>query len=97
MKQDIQKTIQECEVCAKWKPQVTKPPLVPIVAQHPLERVLIDFTEIGEDSLSYRYLLLMIDSFTKFVWGEAFPTKEALPVARFLLKTFLNEGKFRLS
>lgn len=39
-------------------------------------------------------LMLVIDSFTRYVWGDVFPTKESGPAARFrkkLLKIFLSE------
>lgn len=42
MKKDVQKYLQKCTVCQRWKAPVVKPPLTPILAQRVLERVLID-------------------------------------------------------
>lgn len=92
MKNEIMQYIENCTTCSKWKQPVTKTPLTPILAEKPRERLLIDFSEVEEDALGYKWLLLVIDSFTKYVWGDAFPTKESAPAARFLLKIFLSEG-----
>jgi hypothetical protein len=37
-------------------------------------------------------MLLVKDSFTKYLWGESFPSKESKPVAKFLANLYLNEG-----
>lgn len=84
--------INECAVCKKWKRNFTTVPLQPIVVSKPLERMMIDFTQLEPDSYGNSYLLLMIDSFTKFIWGNAFPSKDAEHVANFVMGIFLNEG-----
>lgn len=92
MTKDVSTYIKNCEICNKWKRSVIQPPIQPIIANDPLERLQIDFTEPGIDELGKRYLLLCIDSFSKFVWGQAFETKDAENVATFLLDLFLKEG-----
>ena len=37
-------------------------------------------------------MLLIIDAFTKFLWGKPFPTKQCAPVARYIHETFGSEG-----
>ena len=54
---------------------------------------MIDFTEIALDALTGdRWLLLVVDHFTGYVWGETFATKEAEPVASFVYKIYLEFG-----
>jgi len=36
-----------------------------------MERIEFDFTKVKD-----QYLLVVIDSFTKFVWTKLFPTKQ---------------------
>lgn len=44
------------------------------------------------DKWGYRYLLLMIDSFSKFLWGNSYKTKDSVNVSDFLIRTFLLVG-----
>lgn len=40
-----------------------------------------------------RWLFLVVDSFTKYVWGDSFPTKESKPVAQYLFNLYMVEGR----
>jgi hypothetical protein len=51
MKKDIEDYIKKCEICTKYKPTVTKPPLTPIVSKKPLERIIIDFADVKRTHL----------------------------------------------
>lgn len=54
--------------------------------------MLIDFHEMHLDEHDYRWVLLLIDSFSKFIWGKALKTKETIHVANFILETFYVIG-----
>jgi hypothetical protein len=49
--------------------------------------MLIDFHEMHIDKHDYGWVLLLIDSFTKFIWGKALKTKETIHVTNFILET----------
>ena len=54
----------------KKKKNRNKPPLKPIVSCRPRERIVIDYFSLNPDRWNYTYGLIMIDSFTKFVWSK---------------------------
>ena len=43
---------------------------------------------LHQDAEGYVWILLVIDHFTKYIWGEAFQTKDAGPIATWLWETF---------
>jgi transposase InsO family protein len=54
----------------------------------------MDFTQWSRD-LSVGdnlWLLVILDHFSKYVWGKAFPTKESTPVVAFLRELFAQVG-----
>lgn len=96
MNNDVRQYIKTCEHCQKCKTRkhIPKPPLRPIIAKEPLERIKIDFTEMDESDpdTGDRYVLTIVDCCTKFLWMRTFPGKHAAPVARALLEIFSSEG-----
>ena len=56
---------------------------------YPGEKLVMDFSDFGAENVEpyHRYILLVVDHFTKFVWGTSFPTKHAAPVADWLYRT----------
>lgn len=44
------------------------------------------------DANGDKYVLNMIDHFTKFVWSKAIPTKDAGPIAKYFLEVLQQEG-----
>ncbi len=96
MKNDVEYFIKTCEKCqiGKQRRHIPKPPLRPITASEPLERVEIDFTEMdyADPDTGDRYILTIVDSHSKFLWIKTFASKHAAPVARAMLEIFSNEG-----
>jgi hypothetical protein len=86
MKDDVSAYIRTCEVCqmSKKHRRVPKPPVKPIVANEPLERVEIDFTEYdyADPDTGHRYVLTVVCCCSKFLWVKTFATKHAAPVAQ---------------
>lgn len=82
--------VKTCEDCQRLKFQrnIPKPPLKPIVATRPLERIEIDFTTFTHpDPISGdKYMLTVIDCYSKYGWVQTFKTKHAAPVAKYLFE-----------
>ncbi len=97
MKNGISEYIRTCEQCQTIKASrnIPKPPLKPIITTRPLERIEIDFTEFDSPDpvTGDRYLLTVVDCFSKFGWTKTFKSKHAAPVAKFLFEDIhLREG-----
>ena len=59
------------------------------------ERIQIDLTQVHGESLSkrgYRWILTVIDCFSKYAWAFPLKTKESDNVCILLCELFLNEG-----
>ena len=72
-------------------------PAQAIFSSKPMERLVIDFTELPECAITRcRWILVIVDHFTSYVWTETFPTKETVPVAMKLLAIVTNHGPCEL-
>jgi len=96
MKNDVSYYVKTCEKCQQSKKRkcLPKPPLKPIVAHEPPERVEIDFTvyDYTDPDNGHIYILTVVDCCTKFMWAKTFISKHAAPVAQFLFDLFSSEG-----
>jgi hypothetical protein len=83
-----------CEACAVTKNTKAKGPLRPIVAKSKGQRLTMDHTgPYPEDwSTGDKYLLLVMDNFTKFAWGATFSTLDVEPCARWVYNLLLQVG-----
>lgn len=74
MHQEIYDYIQSCERCQRIKKHKHNgpPPLASMPIDGPFERWHIDFLKLGKTTKGYQYLLLVVDSFTR--WIEAPPS-----------------------
>lgn len=87
-KKIIKAFLSNCKICMKKKKSRNLPPLKPIQSSRKRERIVIDYFEMPVDITGNRYGLIMIDSFTKFVWSRPYPTKESLNVCEFIRSIF---------
>lgn len=72
---DIKKTVSNCNVCAKIKPNYYKPSNPPLVkATQPLERISIDFKGPIPSVTANKYILTVVDEYSRFPF--AFPCKD---------------------
>ncbi len=96
MKNSVAHYVRTCELCQKTKKRrnIPKPPLKPIIAREPLERVEIDFTvyDYADPDNGHIYILTIVDCCTKFLWAKTFVSKHAGPVAQYLFDLFASEG-----
>ena len=92
----IRKTVQDyidaCEHCQIKKHPQLAPPLTPIIPQHKRSRLVFDLTEKEIDNYDMKYILVVINSFTKMIWTFALPSKHTGPICKFLYETFKNLG-----
>ena len=83
---DIEEYIRTCETCQKSKRPIhnKRVPLTPIPTEELFSRWHMDILELPCTADNYRYVLLVVDSFSRY--PEAFPLKsqEATEVARVL-------------
>ena len=90
MKDVVQSVVSRCEICARVNSPVRKFPLqVRYRGKAPGELWEIDFTEMTPGKFGYRYLLVLIDTYSG--WVEAYPTKgeTASLVCKILLKEII--------
>ncbi|VDK65020.1 unnamed protein product, partial [Cylicostephanus goldi] len=68
------------------------PPLKPIVTSKPFEIVGMDILEMGPTTEGNRYILAVVDHFSKFAGAYAIPSKSASVVARVFFERWVAEG-----
>ena len=80
-----------CPICTSYAP-APKKPLQCIVTRYPLELVMYDLTSFGVLTKDgYRYIMVVIDHFTKFIWTKAFKRKTKGPIADWLRTMFNSD------
>ena len=88
---------RSCAFC-KTRPAMARklarrPPLRPIITKRPFEKIFYDITYLPQDPVNAdRYLLVLIDHYSKFCWVQAFATREAKPIGDFIDSVFRTEG-----
>ncbi|KAL5009348.1 hypothetical protein ScPMuIL_014929, partial [Solemya velum] len=88
MHQDIYDYIHSCDRCQRSKldQHNRPPPLTSMPIEGAFDRWHIDFLKLSKTTEGYQYVLLVVDSFTR--WVEAFPmkTQDSKSVARVLFE-----------
>jgi len=76
MARDVAAFVKQCARCNVKQPSKVKPPLTPIVASALHDRCIFDLTELPIDTKTgARYILVVINAFSKFVWTFALTEK----------------------
>uniref|UniRef100_A0A7E4URW0 RNA-directed DNA polymerase n=1 Tax=Panagrellus redivivus TaxID=6233 RepID=A0A7E4URW0_PANRE len=95
MKADCVLWARSCQLCFLFKShRREKPPLNPYEAYAPWETVGIDLMDMGISAGGSRYVLVMVDHFSKFVLAAPLQRKSAEEVAKALMRAFLAECQF---
>uniref|UniRef100_A0A914XW41 RNA-directed DNA polymerase n=1 Tax=Panagrolaimus superbus TaxID=310955 RepID=A0A914XW41_9BILA len=96
MGKDIANWTQVCMQCFAHRSHVRdRPPLNPITTTMPMEIVGMDIAEMPISAKGYRYILVIVDSFSKFAAAWPLYTKTAEEVARKFLENWcLREQRF---
>jgi hypothetical protein len=76
----VQSIIGRCCACQIQQTKNPPAPIFPFVMTKPNERWTMDFSQFKKNF----WLLLVIDSYTRRIWGEVFSTKEEKNVIHFL-------------
>ena len=93
IKKDVTNFLQQCVHCQKAKPTKQQPPIQPIKVSKPRERAQMDITYLPPDSVTgEKYLLVVIDMFTKFIWAKALEKRDAASVYTYLKDNFGDTG-----
>uniref|UniRef100_A0A8R1DLV5 RNA-directed DNA polymerase n=1 Tax=Caenorhabditis japonica TaxID=281687 RepID=A0A8R1DLV5_CAEJA len=95
MKAWITKWSRECQqcLCGNAKHILTSP-LTPIEASEPLEIVALDLLDLGRSANGNRYVLTIIDLFSKYAGVCAIPDKSAETVSKAFVESWmLKEGR----
>ncbi|PIO70142.1 integrase core domain protein [Teladorsagia circumcincta] len=90
MRQDITRWCKECHKCFltnKIKPNV--PPLKPSFSTRPFQ--VINVLEMGPTSSGNRYIVTIIDQFTRYIGAYAVPNKKAETIAGVLFSKWICE------
>ena len=70
--EEIKKVCAECPVCARWKPRFYSPNTTPLIkATQPMERLNIDFKGPLPSTSKNRYLLVVVDEYSRFPFAFA--------------------------
>ena len=95
MKASCHVKTRECIACQLRKAYQRKP-RVPIQeydpSTHPMCRIHIDLTELSESASGMKYILVMKDDLTKYVWLQALKTKNADAVGECLFRLLTDFG-----
>ena len=87
MRAHCEKWAQECPICAFCRePRKNLPPLSPIEVHEPWEMLCLDILDLGISSTGNKYVLSMVDHFTKYLVAVPLPNKTADGVARALVE-----------
>ena len=86
---DVKKLIKSCRICSELKPQFFKPGTGSLIkATQPFERLNIDFKGPLPSKNGNRYMLTVIDEFSRFPFAFPCPDLSARSVIRCLCSLF---------
>ncbi|EYC17492.1 hypothetical protein Y032_0030g2085 [Ancylostoma ceylanicum] len=93
MEKDIARWIKECGECFLTNPRkVATPPLRPVVTNKPFEIVAVDLLEMGLSANGMKYVLVVVDHFSKWLGAYALPDKTASSIATTLFQRWICEN-----
>ncbi|KAL7077477.1 hypothetical protein ACQ4LE_002964 [Meloidogyne hapla] len=82
--------VMRCRICAhSRKPRANEPPLQTVKTSEPLELVCLDILSIGPSDSGNKYILVMIDHFSKYIVASPIPDKSAETIAKLFIKEFV--------
>ena len=89
---DIMKWIKQCDLCASRKPSThqNKANLKQYLLGEPMERVAIDIMgPLPKSSSGNKYIMIVVDYFTKWAEAYAIPNQETITIADKLVHEFI--------
>jgi hypothetical protein len=98
MTEDVQRYISQCDLCQKSQNRKLSnaPPLQTItIPNKVMYQVGVDITQLPEVH-GFKYLIVLVDYFTKWIEGKAVVDKSAATVAAFLYEVICRHGCFKI-
>jgi transposase InsO family protein len=94
MARDIKSYVQQCLDCQKrkWQGKITAPLGEFPPVSYPLERVGVDLIELSTTHSNNKYILTVIDHFSKYVSAYPLPNKSAETVTRAMVQFISNNS-----
>ena len=91
--EDIKRTITNCSICAELKPNFYRPsPFHLIKATQPFERLSVDFKGPLPSTTHNKYLLTIVDEYSRFPFAFACPDMSARTIIRCFCQLFSTFG-----
>ena len=94
-KEKVAELLLKCQNCKYHTPLTSNPGIIPIRAFYPWERIQLDMVDLRQfesRNNGYKYILNLIDCFSKYVFSVPLRQKDADSVFNFLEELFLTEG-----
>ncbi|MDO8094970.1 MAG: RNase H-like domain-containing protein [Candidatus Brocadiales bacterium] len=98
-KDEVAEFVRNCDVCQKFRLQAKsdKPPVLKTLkADNHRSVIACDTLEVTKDDLGNRYIIVVVNLYTKFVHLYPVPDKTAETVAMCLLQFFASYGLFNV-
>ena len=74
----VREFCHRCRVCSMRSRRFHKAPLIPIITQHILNKIVVDTVDLMDAAYGgYRYIFYAVDHHTKFHWAYVTKTKHA--------------------
>uniref|UniRef100_A0A3P9PE55 Gypsy retrotransposon integrase-like protein 1 n=1 Tax=Poecilia reticulata TaxID=8081 RepID=A0A3P9PE55_POERE len=91
MSRDITEWCLECVACEARRPPTPcqQAPLKHVVVSKPFEKIAMDFTELPLTTYGNRYMLVVMDYFTKYINLYVLPDQRAVTVAKCLFEDYI--------
>ncbi|KAF9750345.1 Pro-Pol polyprotein, partial [Nosema granulosis] len=97
---EVLSIIGSCSICQSRRGMVTRPIIRPIIARSPRERYiadLIDFRYYSDVNDGYKWMLVVVDSFSKYMWTVSLKDKTSVAVVSAIKTIFsINGASFLL-
>ena len=94
--EDVKRETSQCEACAKLKPRYFKPNNPPLIkATKPFDCISIDFKGPLPTCTRNKYLLMVIDEYSRFPFAFSCPNQESSTIVKCLTELFSVFGTAR--
>lgn len=77
-------------MCSEQRVETYRPPLKNIIVSKCRKRAVIDITYLKESD-GYKYLVIVVDAFSKKAWARALKNRDAASILKFLQEVFGDE------
>ena len=93
--QKVNDCIRQCLACCTTTRGTSVVPINPIISSNPGERIIGDLKKMPEADGKMKYILVVVDHFSKYTWSFPLQSKEATPIRdcfEIVLKQVIEAG-----